>query len=99
MIPAAVAGIDIAKLLDRAQRMEQCCVPVVKIDENAGVQLGAAMGAIAQSGRNKVTFICSPSIGTLGLWLEQLLAESTGKEGTGLIPIAGERLGTPDDYG
>ena len=99
MVPAAVMGIDIVALLNRARRMEQCCVPVVPIEQNVGVVLGAAMGTLAQSGRNKVTFICSPKIGSLGLWLEQLLAESTGKEGTGLIPIAGEPLGALDVYG
>ncbi len=99
MVPAAIMGADAAGLLDRAQRMEQCCVPVVPLEENAGAVLGAAMGALAQAGRNKVTFVCSPAIGSLGLWLEQLLAESTGKEGTGLIPIAAEPLGNPDVYG
>ncbi|HTE85871.1 MAG TPA: bifunctional transaldolase/phosoglucose isomerase, partial [Dehalococcoidia bacterium] len=99
VVPAAIMGIDVAGLLDRAQRMEQSCVPVVPVEENAGALLGAAMGALAQAGRNKVTFICSPGIGSMGLWLEQLLAESTGKEGTGLIPIAGEPLGSPDVYG
>ena len=99
VVPAALMGIDVSGLLARAQRMEQGCVPVVPTDENAGVILGAAMGTLATEGRNKVSFVCSPGIGSFGLWLEQLLAESTGKEGTGLIPVAGEPLGGPEVYG
>ncbi len=99
LVPAAVMGMDVAALLDRAQRMEQACVPVVPTEENAAAVLGAVMGSLAKAGRNKVTFVCSPKIGSLGLWLEQLLAESTGKEGTGLIPVASEPLGDPEDYG
>ena len=99
VVPAAIMGVDVATLLSRAQRMEQSCVPVVPADRNPGLRLGTMLGALAKAGRDKITFVCSPEIGTLGLWLEQLLAESTGKSGTGLIPVAGEPLGAPDDYG
>jgi len=99
IVPAALMGIDIGVVLSRAQRMEQSCVPVVPIERNPGVRLGATLAALAKTGRDKVTFVCSPEIGSLGLWLEQLLAESTGKAGTGLIPVASEPLGAPDDYG
>ena len=99
MVPAAIMGIDVATLLGRAQRMEQCCVPAVSIDQSPGLRLGAVIGTLAKAGRNKLTFICSPAIGSLGLWLEQLIAESTGKHGTGIVPVAGEPLGEPDAYG
>ena len=68
-------------------------------EHNAGVCLGAAMGALHKAGRNKVTFIVSPPIAAFGLWVEQLIAESTGKEGTGFIPICDEPAGRPEDYG
>jgi transaldolase/glucose-6-phosphate isomerase len=99
MVPGAIMGVDITALLSRAQRMEQCCVPVVPVEQNPGVLLGAAIGVLATAGRNKLTFVCSPPIGSFGLWLEQLIAESTGKEGTGVVPIATEPLGDPGDYG
>ena len=98
IVPAALMGIDITALLGRAQRMEQTCAPVVPTGQNPGVRLGAALGALAKAGRDKVTFVCSPAVESLGLWMEQLLAESTGKSGTGLIPVAAEPLGSPNDY-
>lgn len=99
MVPGAIMGVDIQSMLSHAQRMEQNCVPVVPIEENPGVVLGATLGALAKAGRNKVTFICSPAIGSLGLWMEQLIAESTGKHGAGIVPVAAEAAGSPDDYG
>ena len=99
MVPAAIMGIDAGTLLSRAQRMEQCSVPVVPLERNPGAELGAIIGTLAKLGRNKLTLICSPAIGSLGLWVEQLLAESTGKEGTGIVPVANEPLGDPSVYG
>ena len=99
IVPAALMGIDIGAILNRARRMQQQCVPVVPIERNPGVRLGATLAVLAKGGRDKVTFVCSPEIASFGLWLEQLLAESTGKAGTGLIPVASEPLGAPDDYG
>ncbi|HEX2949474.1 MAG TPA: transaldolase, partial [Armatimonadota bacterium] len=82
-----------------ALRMEHACASSVPVHDNPGITLGTVMGELALRGINKVTFIMPPQLGALGLWLEQLLAESTGKEGTGLLPVAGETLGSPADYG
>ena len=79
--------------------MGQACAASVPGEQNPGLVLGAALGELARQGRNKITFIMSPALSTLGMWLEQLLAESTGKEGTGLIPIAGEPVGDTAVYG
>ncbi|OQW36760.1 MAG: glucose-6-phosphate isomerase [Nitrospira sp. SG-bin1] len=98
LVPAAFLGLDIAKLLDRASDMAAQCRHN-NIEANPGAYLGAAMGSLAQTGRDKVTVIASPSLSTFGLWVEQLLAESTGKEGTGLIPIAQEPVLKPGAYG
>src|SRR5207247_4172032 len=73
--------------------------PAKRVDDNPGVLLGIVMGVLARHGRDKVTLITSPGVGALGAWLEQLLAESTGKGGKGLIPIDRERLGPPGLYG
>ena len=100
LVPAAVAGIDVKRLLQTTQPIERDCGADVPPAENSGVQLGIAMGvASTRFGRDKVTVIASPGIADLGAWLEQLLAESTGKHGRGLIPVAGEPLATPDRYG
>jgi transaldolase/glucose-6-phosphate isomerase len=99
MVPAAVMGVDTAKLLDRTETMVHSCAPSVPPPENPGVVLGAIMGVLANAGRDKVTIIASPAIYDLGAWLEQLLAESTGKSGKGLIPVDRERLGDPQVYG
>jgi transaldolase/glucose-6-phosphate isomerase len=99
LVPAALMGLDVAELLARALRMRHACAPFVPGKENPGMQLGAALGELALQGRNKVTFVAPHEISTLAMWLEQLLAESTGKEGTGLLPVAGERLGDPAVYG
>lgn len=100
LVPAAIMGVDVAKLLDRTEAMVCACMPSVPVEENPGVVLGVVLGTAANAfGRDKVTIIASPGIAGLGAWLEQLLAESTGKEGTGLIPIDREALGTPDVYG
>ena len=100
LVPAAAMGLDIKRLLETSQSMERACGPDVPPQENPGVQLGIAVGVAAtRFGRDKVTIIASPGIADLGAWLEQLLAESTGKHGHGLIPLADEPLASPDHYG
>jgi transaldolase/glucose-6-phosphate isomerase len=99
MVPAALSGIDVKKLLDRAERIVHSCASVVPAADNPGAKLGAIMGECQKAGRDKLTIICDPKIASFGLWVEQLLAESTGKEGKGIIPIAGETLGSPSVYG
>ena len=99
-VPAAAMGLDVKRLLETALEMARTCGPDVPPAENPGVQLGVAMGiAATRFGRDKVTIVASPAIASFGAWLEQLLAESTGKRGRGLIPLAGEPLGTPEHYG
>jgi glucose-6-phosphate isomerase len=99
LVPAALMGIDIRSLLDRADSMREGCVSGVPTQENPGAWLGATIGALARQGRDKLTLVTSPSIGSFGLWLEQLIAESTGKEGKGIIPVDGEPLVDPANYG
>jgi transaldolase / glucose-6-phosphate isomerase len=99
MVPAAAMGIDVKKFLDSAEEMVHSCASSVPAEENPGVVLGAILGTLANNGRDKVTLIASPGIADLGGWLEQLLAESTGKDGKGIVPIAQEPLGTPNVYG
>ena len=100
LVPAAATGLDVRRLLETARTMQRSCGADVPPSENPGVQLGIAMGVAAtRFGRDKVTIIASPGIADLGAWLEQLLAESTGKQGRGLIPLAGEPLTVPECYG
>ena len=100
LVPAAAMGLDVRRLLETTRTMERSCGADVPPSENPGVQLGVAMGVAAtRFGRDKVTIIASPGIADLGAWLEQLLAESTGKQGRGLIPLAGEPLTAPERYG
>lgn len=99
MVPAAMMGLDLRKFLDRTEEMIQACGPEVPVEQNPGAVLGAILGTLGNLGRNKVTIITSPGIYDLGAWLEQLLAESTGKIGKGLIPVDREHLTTPDKYG
>ena len=99
MVPASLMGLDIKKLLDRAERIVHACSQVVPAADNPGARLGAIMGECANAGRDKLTIICDPKIASFGLWVEQLLAESTGKDGKGIVPIAGEPLGSPTSYG
>jgi transaldolase/glucose-6-phosphate isomerase len=99
LVPAALMGVDVGDLLTRALRMEHACVSSVPLHENPGAVLGALMGELVRHKRDKVTFLVPESINTLGMWLEQLLAESTGKESTGLLPVAGEPIGEPIVYG
>ena len=99
LVPAALLGVDVAELLARALRMVHACASCVDLGHNPGVALGAALGELGRQGRDKVTFLVPDAISTLGMWLEQLLAESTGKEGTGLLPVALEPAGDPAVYG
>jgi transaldolase/glucose-6-phosphate isomerase len=99
MVPAAIMGVDVARLLEAAEEMVHACGATIPADQNPGVVLGTVLGVAGTSGRDKVTIVASPGIDDLGAWLEQLLAESTGKSGKGLIPIDGEPLGAPQVYG
>ncbi len=99
MVPAALQGIEVKTLLDRAERAMHACAPAIPAADNPAVRLGAAIGELANAGRNKLTLSISPEIASLGLWIEQLIAESTGKEGKGILPVAGEPLGAPGVYG
>ena len=99
MVPAAVMGMDVQKFVEQAEEMVHACAATVPVEENPGVVLGAIMGALHNAGRDKVTLVASPKIHDIGAWLEQLLAESTGKKGKGLIPVDREELGPPEVYG
>src|SRR5271166_765086 len=99
MVPFAVMGGDVKALLTRAAQTAHACAAPVGANENPGARLGAILGSLANAGRNKLTFITPPPLTSFGLWIEQLIAESTGKEGKGVVPVAGEPLGPPDVYG
>lgn len=99
LVPAALIGVDLKSLLDRAHAMVGLCGNSAGVGENPGVRLGAALAAFAKSGRDKVTFFLSDGIRTLGPWIEQLLAESLGKDGRGLVPVVDEPPGHPAAYG
>jgi transaldolase / glucose-6-phosphate isomerase len=99
MIPAAIMGLDVAKFLKNTQEMVTACGAVVAADKNPGVVLGAILGTAANEGLDKLTIISSPGISDLGAWLEQLIAESTGKQGKGIVPVDREKLAKPEAYG
>ncbi len=99
LVPAALIGVDIKRLLHVAGRMCEACAAVVPVANNPGLVLGAALGELALAGRDKVTFATSRSFALMPAWLEQLIAESTGKDDKGIIPVAGEPLGLPEVYG
>ncbi len=99
LVPAAMTGMDVGKMLDRADEMRTATAPGVPTRQQAAAWLGAIIGSLAREGRDKLTLVTSPSISSFGLWAEQLLAESTGKEGKGIIPVAGEPLESPECYG
>jgi transaldolase/glucose-6-phosphate isomerase len=99
LVPAAIMGVDVPKFLDRAEEMVQACASSVPVEENPGVVLGTILGVAHDQGRDKLTLIISPGIGDLGGWIEQLIAESTGKEGKGIIPVDREALAAPSVYG
>ncbi|ABW31248.1 bifunctional transaldolase/phosoglucose isomerase [Acaryochloris marina] len=97
MVPAACMGVDVAQFLDAAEEMVHSCAASVPAIDNPGVVLGIVLGEAAQQGRDKLTLIASPGIADIGAWLEQLLAESTGKDSTGIIPVNQEPLGVNYD--
>jgi transaldolase/glucose-6-phosphate isomerase len=99
LVPTALQGLDVTKLLDRAERVVHSCSQVVAVAENPGARLGAVIGECAKAGRDKLTIVADARIASLGLWIEQLIAESTGKDGNGVVPVAGETLGSPSVYG
>lgn len=97
LVPAALVGLDVAKLVARAQQAAANAQSAG--DDNVSAQLGAVMGVLAKTGRDKVTIAASPAIESFGDWVEQLIAESTGKEGKGILPVVGEPLAEPEKYG
>src|SRR5207237_5297135 len=99
LVPAAAMGVDVGRFLDRAGEMVEACGANVSPGENPGVVMGAILGTAHNNGCDKLTIISSPGICDLGAWLEQLLAESTGKNGKGIIPVGRELLGAPEIYG
>ena len=99
MVPAAVMGLDVAKFLKNTEEMVKACGAAAAADANPGVILGNIMGVAANNGRDKITIITSPGIFDLGAWLEQLIAESTGKIGKGIIPVDREQVAKPAAYG
>ena len=99
MVPAALMGIDLHKFLSRAKEAEQSCSAVMTGSKNVALQLGTIIGECANVGRDKLTLVIDERVSTLGLWIEQLVAESTGKEGKGVLPVASEPLGLVADYG
>jgi transaldolase/glucose-6-phosphate isomerase len=99
MVPAAVMGLDVAKFLKNTEEMVKACGASSAADLNPGVILGTILGVAANHGRDKITIITSPGISDLGAWLEQLIAESTGKIGKGIIPVDRERVAKPAAYG
>ena len=92
LVPAALTGLKALELLERGDRMREGTASCVPVHENPGAWLGVVMSVFAKQGRDKLTLVTSPSISGFGLWVEQLIAESTGKEGVGIVPVAGERL-------
>ena len=99
LVPAAAMGLDVGRLLDETQKMVRSCAANVPPADNPGIVLGTVLGVLAKSGRDKVTIVASAGIADFGAWLEQLLAESTGKHGGGLIPVDAEPLGSRQVYG
>lgn len=99
LVPAALIGVDVVRLLDRADDMAAACGPEVPTANNPGLKLGAALGEAALAGRDKVTYAVSPKLAAFPGWVEQLVAESTGKDDKGIVPVAGEPVGTFDVYG
>ena len=99
MVPAAIIGIDVEAFLDRAENMRLQSQPGIPADLNPGLALGTVLGLLQRSGRDKVTILAPPRIAAFSLWAEQLIAESTGKDGKGLIPVGDEPIGEPAVYG
>ena len=98
MAPAALLGLDLGALLDGAEAMAQACGPEVAAADNPAFLLGAALGEGARAGYDKLTLVADPALAPMGAWIEQLVAESTGKEGRGVVPVDGEELARPEAY-
>ncbi|MBI4341196.1 MAG: hypothetical protein HY598_02820 [Candidatus Omnitrophica bacterium] len=98
LVPAALIGADIGRLLERTQQMARRCSATIAVEENPAAVLGAALGAFAQRGRDKLTLLCSPTLSSFGTWVEQLVAENLGKQGKGIAPILGEPPRPPSAY-
>jgi transaldolase/glucose-6-phosphate isomerase len=98
IVPMALIGVDIREILHNAHQMEISCGPFIPSESNPAISLGTTLGINSRLGRDKVTFVLSNSISAFGYWVEQLIAESTGKEGNGILPVEGEDLGKPDVY-
>lgn len=99
LVPAALAGVDLRGLLERGRAMSRACAPEVPAAQSPGLVLGAALGELALAGRDKVTFLTTPSLESFPDWIEQLVAESTGKHDKGIMPVVGERPGPVEAYG
>jgi transaldolase / glucose-6-phosphate isomerase len=99
MVPGTVAAVDTREILERAEIAVQATIPTMRCERSWPLWLGLAIGELARRGRDKLTFVVDEPLGSFGLWAEQLVAESTGKQGTGIVPIAGEPLGDPSAYG
>ena len=99
LVPAALMGVDVEAMLQSSREAEENCNSFDSSSSNSGLWLGLAMGELALQGRDKLTFVIGEPIDSFGLWVEQLIAESTGKEGTGILPVAGEPVGDPESYG
>lgn len=99
MVPASLIGTEVGKVLASAATLASECSGAAAAGDNPGLVLGAVWGEAALSGRDKITFVVSPSLAAFPNWLEQLIAESTGKDGTGIVPVAGEDLAPPSSYG
>lgn len=99
MVPAALAGVDTAEIWSKAGRLAEACGPDVPLEGNAAALLAAFIGGLARTGRDKLTLLADPRLAPLGDWIEQLIAESTGKDGKGIVPVVGEPAGDPAVYG
>jgi transaldolase/glucose-6-phosphate isomerase len=99
LVPAALIGVDLDALLARARRMSETCGPTTAGGDNPGLVLGAVLGELTLAKCDKVTFLCSPSLAAFPSWVEQLIAESTGKNNKGIVPVANEPLASPEKYG
>ena len=99
LVPAALMGADVAGILHAAAVAEQNCQSFESGDVSSGLWLGLAWGELAEAGRDKLTYVIDPPLQSFGLWVEQLIAESTGKQGKGILPVADEPLGDPAVYG
>jgi transaldolase/glucose-6-phosphate isomerase len=99
LVPAALIGVNVGEILTRARRMSEACAPAIGATEHPALVLGAALAELTLAKRDKVTFLCSPSLSAFPAWAEQLIAESTGKDRKGIIPVATEDPGSPEKYG